>query len=98
VAGLKVTGYGRVRGAAIGAAIFTGVEVGVLGIFVLASQSTHEGPAPGQKPGCDPKCGGLFAIVTVEAALLGGIVGAIIGASHRFPFGDAPVPLAPRPE
>jgi len=91
VDGLKVTGYGRARGTIIGASIGTGVTATTLLVLVLALEGPKGNPVvPGQPHGCDAKCGGLFALVTIQGALLGGILGAVIGTPHEFRLGETP--------
>jgi hypothetical protein len=87
---LKVTGHGRGRGALIGATIGAGVTGSTLLVLVLALRGPHGNSiVPGQPHGCDSKCGGLFALITVEGALVGGIIGAVVGTSHEFRLGSA---------
>jgi len=89
VDGLKVTGYGRARGTIIGASIGTGITASTLVVLILALQGPKGNPiVPGQPHGCDAKCGGLFALVTIQGALLGGILGAAIGTPREFPLGE----------
>jgi hypothetical protein len=90
VDGLKVTGYGRGRGALIGASIGAGVTASTLLVLVLALDGPKGSSlVPGQPYGCDSKCRGLFGLITIEGAILGGIVGAVIGTSHEFRLGSA---------
>jgi hypothetical protein len=91
VAGLKVTGYGRARGAAIGAAICGGLELGAAALLIVALRGAFSDPgAPMPPHGCDAKCAEFIAIPGIEGALVGGIIGALIGTPHHFRFGDAP--------
>jgi hypothetical protein len=91
--GLKVTGYGRARGAIIGASIGTGITASTLLVLVLILQGPNGNPVvPGQPHGCDAKCGGLFGLITIEGALLGGIIGAVVGTPHEFLLGETPAP------
>jgi hypothetical protein len=93
VDGLKVKGWGRTRGAIIGSSIGTGITASTLLVLVLSLQGPKGNPiVPGQPHGCDAKCGGLFGLITIEGALLGGIIGAAVGTPREFPLGDAPAP------
>jgi hypothetical protein len=85
VDGLRVTGYGRARGAIIGASIGTGITASTLLVLVLALQGPKGNPiVPGQPHGCDAKCGGLFGLLTIQGALLGAIIGTAVGTPHEF--------------
>jgi hypothetical protein len=91
VDGLKVTGYGRGRGAIIGASIGTGLTASTLLVLVLALEGPKGNPVvPGQPHGCDAKCGGLFALLTIQGALLGGIIGGAIGTPREFKLAPPP--------
>lgn len=89
VSGLKVTGYGRMRGALIGASVFAGVEaVTLAGLVLVLRGSNSQVGVPGRSE-CDAKCAGLWGLVTFQGALLGSLVGALIGAPLHFRF-DGP--------
>lgn len=90
VSGLKVTAYSRARGAAIGAALGGSLEVGALGLLILALRGGSSDPGAMQSHGCDASCGGVFALVAIEGALVGGLIGALIGTPHHFVLGDVP--------
>ncbi|HVU49972.1 MAG TPA: hypothetical protein VHL80_04755 [Polyangia bacterium] len=91
VDGLEVTGYGHARGTIIGASIGTGVTASTLLVLVLALEGPNGDPiVPGQPHGCDAKCGGLFALLTLQGALLGGIIGAAVGTPHEFKLAPPP--------
>jgi hypothetical protein len=89
VSGLKVTGYGRMRGALIGASVFAGVEAVTLGGLVLVLKGSNSQLGVPGRSQCDAKCAGLWGIVTFQGALLGGLVGAVVGAPLHFRF-DGP--------
>jgi hypothetical protein len=93
VDGLKVTGYGRARGTIIGASIGTGITASTLLVLVLVLEGPKGSPlVPGHPHGCDAKCGGLFGLLTLQGALLGGIIGGAVATPHEFQLGDAPLP------
>jgi hypothetical protein len=89
IAGVKISGADRARGAALGVTIGAGVD-GVVGAFIwMLSRTGDTSPAPNSSPGCRTACEEVIVIAMVPALVAGAIVGAAIGVPRYFLF-DAP--------
>jgi hypothetical protein len=87
VEGVRV-GRDRAHGALIGAIVFASVELGVVAVVAaLLSGPPSDPGGPQPSSGCDAKCGEAIVVLGVGSALMGGLIGAAIGAPRVFQFG-----------
>ena len=89
VAGVKISGADRARGAALGVTIGAGVDAVIGASIWVLSRTGDTSPAPNSSPGCRTTCEEIIAVAMIPALVAGALVGAAIGVPRYFLF-DAP--------